>query len=497
MEEIIRTYEDLEKLIQKNYQSPDISLIEKAYKIADQTHQGKKRLTGHDYITHPLAVAYKLAQMGLDTNVITAGLLHDVVEDGEMELVEIEKIFGNDVAFLVDGLTKLRKVKYRGMQRYVENMRKMFLAMASDVRVVFIKFADRLHNLQTLYGMPAHKQKRVAQEVLEIYAPIASRLGMFDIKGELEDLAFKYFDPKAYDWMKNLVETRVRETGTVVSQLMSDLENKLKETGIAHVEIYGRVKRLYSLYKKLKRYQNDITKIYDIIAIRIIVEDVEDCYAAFGVIHRYWKPLPNRIKDYIAQPKPNGYQSLHTTIFCGEGNIAELQIRTQEMHELADFGVAAHWKYKETGRTPPKNLYWMQDLVKIQKELQTKKDFLSQLEFLKLDMFEDRIFVLTPQGDVIDLPKHATPVDFAYAIHTELGNKCASARINDKIANLDTPLLSGDVVEIMMDKNRKGPNPDWLKSTKTHHARSKIREATKRSLKKWFSHMIKKTTPRE
>jgi GTP pyrophosphokinase len=345
--------------------------------------------------------------------------------------------------------------------------------------------------------MPAHKQKRVAQEVLEIYAPIASRLGMFDIKGELEDLAFKYYDPKEYDWMKNIVETRVRETGVVVSQLIEELEKRLKEAGILHVEIYGRVKRLYSLYKKMKRYQNDITKIYDIIAIRVVVENVEDCYAAFGIIHRHWKPLSNRIKDYIAQPKPNGYQSLHTTIFCGEENIAELQIRTREMHELAEYGIAAHWKYKEAGGMPPKNLRWMEELVKIQKELQTKKDFLSNLKFLKLDMFEDRIFVFTPKGDVIDLPKNATPVDLAYAIHTELGNKCVSAKINNKIANLDTPLRSGDVVEIIMDKFRKGPNPDWLKSVKTHHARLKIREATKRSLKTWFKTIIKKTKTSE
>ena len=486
----MRSWEDLEHILKQNYQHPDLAMIKKAYDLAQEVHKDVKRLTGHDYMTHPAAVAYRLAEMGLGMNVITAGLLHDVVEDSDMQIGNLEKEFGKDVAYLVDGLTKLKKVKYKGVERYVENMRKMFLAMASDVRVVFIKFADRIHNLQTLYAMPTHKQKRVAREVLEIYAPIAGRLGMSEIKGELEDLAFKYNEPKSYDWMQNIVETRVRETGSIVTKIIDRAQQQMEESHINHVQIYGRVKRLYSLYKKMRRYENDVARINDIIAIRIIVEDVADCYAVLGILHQNWPPVPNRIKDYIAQPKPNGYQSLHTTVFCEGENTAEFQIRTQEMHELAEYGIAAHWRYKEIGKTPPKNLRWMEELVKIQKEMENKKDFLDQLETMKLDMFEDRIFVFTPNGDVIDLPENATPIDFAYAIHTEIGNKCSSARVNSKIANLDTALSSGDIVEIITDKNRKGPNPDWLKFAKTHHARTKIKEETKRSLRGWFTGML-------
>ncbi len=484
------TFEELLILVERNYKNPDLDLIRRAYAVAEEAHRGEKRLTEEAYITHPLAAAYTLAQMGLNLNVVAAGLLHDAVEASGLDLDDVRKEFGDDVASLVDGVTKLKKVVYRGVDRYVENLRKMFLAMASDVRVIFIKFADRLHNLHTLYAMPQHKQERIARETLEIYAPIANRLGMGEMKGEFEDLAFKHLHPKEYDWMKQIMDTKVRERGASISALIERVEGFLREANIMEAGVHGRVKRLYSLYRKLQRYQNDLSKIFDLIAVRVVVEDVEDCYLVLGLVHKHWTPVPNRIKDYIAQPKPNGYQSLHTTVFLSQGEVVEFQIRTREMHELAEFGVAAHWRYKEPGLSPAKNLRWMEELVAIQKELANKKDFLEQLEALKIDVFKDRIFIFTPQGDVLDLPEGATPVDFAYAIHTEIGDKCSSARVNDQIVNLDTPLQSNDIVEIITDKNRKGPNPDWLKFAKTNHARSKIRDKTKHTMRQWFSHML-------
>lgn len=490
MTSVNRTYQDLTNLINRNYVNPDLDLVRRAYELAERAHRGEKRLTGDDFIVHPLAVAYKLAEMGLNLNVVAAGLMHDIVEDTGIEVEDLEQQFGSDIASLVYSVTKLKKVRYRGIDRYVENMRKMFLAMASDVRVVFIKFADRVHNLQTLYAMPRHKQERIAREVLEIYAPIANRLGMAEMKGELEDLAFKYYLPKEYDRVYNLMETKVREKGAHITHIIDEGEKLLRDSQIPNIQMYGRVKRLYSLYKKLKRYDNDINRIYDLIAIRSIVDDVEDCYAALGIIHRHWSPIPGRIKDYIAQPKPNGYQSLHTTVFTEHGDAVEFQIRTREMHDLAEFGVAAHWRYKETGMTPPKNLRWMEELALIQKELADKSDFMEQLEVMKIDAFKDRIFVFTPKGDVIDLPEGATPVDFAYMIHSDVGNKCSAAKINEKIVNLDTPIKSGDLVEIITDKNRRGPNPDWMKFVRTQNARTKIREATKRSVRGWFSAVL-------
>lgn len=489
MAEIIHTYEELVGLIRKNYRNPDLDLVRRAYEMAEAAHRGEKRLTGHPYVTHPLCVAFTLAQMGIHLNVVAAGLLHDVVEDTGIEIEDLRKAFGADIASLVDSVTKLKKVKYEGVERYVENLRKMFLAMASDVRVVFIKFADRLHNLKTLYAQPKHKQDRIAREALEIYAPIAGRLGMAEMKGGLEDLSFAYLFPKEYEHVRSLMETKVRRQGAYVSRVIDVTEKLLLQSRIQTSQVHGRVKRLYSLYKKLKRYENDATKIYDIIAVRIVVQDVEECYTVLGILHNKWKPLPGRIKDYIAQPKPNGYQSLHTTVFADQGEIVEFQIRTQEMHELAEYGIAAHWRYKE-GSRGSKSLRWMEELANIQKELASKKDFLEQLEMMKIDAFKDRIFVFTPKGDVIELPEGGTPVDFAYSIHTQVGNQCVSARVNDLIRDLDSPLTSGDIVEIVTDKNRKSPNADWLKFVKTQHARNKIRDATRGKMKNWFSNVI-------
>jgi GTP diphosphokinase / guanosine-3',5'-bis(diphosphate) 3'-diphosphatase len=491
MGEVIRTFEELELLIKKNYTNPNLDSLKQAFEMAEEAHAGEMRMTGHAFITHPLAVAYRLAQMGLHLNVVMAGLLHDVVEDSDVKLEKLRVAFGDDVASLVGSVTKLKhSIRYRGQERYAENMRNMFLAMASDVRVVFMKFADRLHNLQTLYGMPKHKQQRIAQESLEIYAPIASRLGMSEIKGELEDASFAYLFPQDYERMKSIMDIKVREKGAYVSRIIDTTEKLLVKTNVPDFQVHGRVKRLYSLHKKLSRYQGDLSKVYDLIAVRIIVQDVEECYMALGLLHQAWRPVPGRIKDYIAQPKPNGYQSLHTTVFTENGEIVEFQIRTLEMHELAEYGVAAHWRYKDGGKQL-KNTRWMEELAVIQKELASKKDFMEQLEIMKIDVFKDRIFVFTPQGDVIDLPEGATPIDFAYAIHTEVGNKCTAARINDIMRNLDTPLLSGDIVEITTDKNRRGPNPDWMKFAKTRHARIKIKDATKHTVKGWFAEVLK------
>lgn len=491
MAETTHTYEQLEWLVKKDYTNPDLDLLRRAYEMAQEAHKDETRLTGEPFISHPVAVAYTLAEMGLHINVVVAGLLHDVVEDSAFEVAEVERCFGKDIASLVDSVTKLKRtVKYRGVERYAENLRKMFLAMASDVRVVFMKFADRLHNLQTLYGQPKHKQERIARESLEIYAPIAGRLGMSEIKGELEDYSFAYLQPKEYERMKSIMDIKVREKGAYVSRVINETEKTLSEAGIENFQVHGRVKRLFSLYKKMKKYDGDLSKIYDLIAVRIIVGDVEDCYVTLGILHQKWKPMPGRIKDYIAQPKPNGYQSLHTSIFTSEGEVVEFQIRTQEMHDLSEYGVAAHWRYKEGSGQAARNTRWMEELAQIQRELAGKKDFLEQLEYMKIDVFKDRIFVFTPQGDVIDLPEGGTPIDFAYAIHSEIGNKCVAARVNDIMRNLDTVLTSGDIVEIVTEKSRKGPNPDWIKFARTRHARKKIRDATRGTVKGWFAGVL-------
>lgn len=485
-------YDELEALVKQTYEQPDLTLLHRAFEYAEIAHAGKTRQTGHEYIVHPIATAYKLAEMKLSIPVVAAGLLHDVIEDTGVTLEQLQKEFGQEIAMLVNAVTKLRKVKYTGDDLYAENLRRMFLAMSEDVRVVFIKFADRLHNLKTLYARPREKQLRVARETLEIYAPIANRLGMGEMRGDLEDAAFMYVHPKEYQIVATLLERKVREKETVVNQTIKVAEQDLALHGINVVFINGRVKRLYSLYKKLQRYENDINKIYDLIAVRIIVDDVTNCYAVLGLLHKNWKPLAGRIKDYIAQPKPNGYQSLHTTVFAENGAIVEFQIRTAEMHEHSEYGIAAHWRYKEGtgGRVRQKDVSWMQELINVQKTLEAKKDVLDQLEEMKLEVFNDRIFVFTPKGDVIDLPEGATPVDFAYAIHTDVGNKCTGARVNDQLSNLDTALQSGDMCEIIIDKNRKSPNADWLKFAKTRQAQQKIRDAARHTMKGWLSQVV-------
>ena len=467
------------RTIEKKYSVADLELVRLAYEFAAEAHSGQTRASGEPYITHPLTTAQKLAEIGLDPTMIIAGLLHDVPEDTSLTLEDIKKNFGEDVAGLVEGITKLGKIKYRGMDRYAENLRKMFISMSEDIRVIFIKFADRLHNLQTLQYLPPEKQHRIALETLEIYAPIADRLSMGMIKGELEDLAFPYIYPEDYKWLTEILPQERRSKEKLLENIRNVVTEKLKENNITleNISLQGRTKHLYSLYKKLLRpnINRDLSKIYDLAALRLIVPTVADCYAVLGIIHNLYRPVPGLIKDYIAQPKPNGYRSLHTTVFTEDGEIVEFQIRTPEMHEEAEFGVAAHWNYKETGgQINSRQLKWLEELVKWQKQIKDNDQFIQTVKF---DVFQNRIFVLTPKGDVIDLPEGATPIDFAYHVHSNLGNKCVGAKVNNLLVNLAQQLKSGDIVEINIDKNRKAPNSDWLELAKTSMARNKIRAA--------------------
>ena len=476
--EISKKEEAYNRLIEiiKSYQ-PDETCenIRKAYELADEAHKEQKRVNGDPYILHPLAVAEILADMEIDTTTITASLLHDVVEDTEYMLEDIERIFGKEVAFLVDGVTKLNRLDYRTKEdRQVNSMRKMFLAMAKDIRVVVIKLADRLHNMRTLKYMRSEKQKRIAQETLEIYAPLAHRLGIFNIKWELEDLSFRYMEPdKYYDLVDQMKEKRkVREE--IVNEAIDVLKKTLTESSISF-EINGRPKHFYSIYKKMKKDNRDLSQIYDLYAIRVIVDTVQDCYGVLGIVHSLWKPLPYRFKDYIAMPKPNNYQSLHTTVIGTRGQPVEIQIRTWDMHHIAEYGVAAHWRYKE-GRASQKatgfdeKMGWLRNLLEWQ-DTSNPQEFVNAL---KLDAFSDEVFVFTPRGDVIDLPQGAIPIDFAYRIHTDVGHRCVGAKVNGKIVPLDYALKNGDIVEVITSKTGK-PSLDWLKIVGSSESRSKIR----------------------
>lgn len=486
-----QTIETLVYLIKKYDNQADFDMIRLAYDFAKHAHEGQFRKSGEPYIVHPLAAAHILAEMRIDPTIIIATLLHDVPEDTPVTLEEVEENFGEEIASLVRGITKLGKLKYRGVERYIENLRKMFVAMAEDIRVMIIKFADRMHNLQTLGALPPQKAYRIALESLEIYAPIAGRLGMDEIKGELEDLSFKYVYPKEYQRIKQIHEDRVRGKGRYYETVMDITRKELQEASIDIVSIYGRDKRLFSFYNKLLRKNNEINKVYDLVAIRIIVKDIADCYGALGILHKLWKPMKGRIKDYISQPKPNGYRSLHTTVFGDDGQVVEFQIRTKEMDEEAQYGIAAHWHYDENwGRRSKREVQWAKELAEIQRDVLNK---LSDLEEIKVDFLQSRIFVFTPKGDVIDLPENATPVDFAYHIHTEIGNTTSGAIVNEKMVSLDTELKNGDVVEILTDKNRKGPNEDWLNFVKTHTAKTHIKNRSKNSrISGWLKSVLPK-----
>jgi guanosine-3',5'-bis(diphosphate) 3'-pyrophosphohydrolase len=456
--------------------------IESAYEFAAKAHSGQKRATGMEYIEHSLAAAQTLADLRLPAPMLIAALLHDVPEDTATTLDEIKEKFGDDVGHMVEGITKLSHVKYRGMDRYVENLRKMFVAMAQDIRVIIIKFADRLHNLNTLYALPANKQKRIAMETLEIYTPIANRLGIGELQARLEDAAFKYAYPEEFITIEQLVKQTYPHKKKTLDTMIRSVKKQLDDEHIKYFDVYGRTKHYYSFYRKYLKYNRDINQIYDLVALRVVVNSVADCYAALGIVHSLWRPIRGRIKDYIAQPKPNGYQSLHTSVFNDDGEIVEIQIRTKEMHDQAEYGIACHWEYKEGDfHLKKEEMEWVNELVTWLKGVKDNNAF---LEGAKIDVFQNRIFVFTPQGDVIDLPEGATPVDFAYHIHSEIGDKCTQAMVNNELATLDRTLKNGDVVQIVTDKSRKGPSSDWLKFVKTRTARGHIEDQQSRSWKK-------------
>jgi len=465
-----------------NNPKADLTMLKLAYEFAQKAHLSQKRKNGEPYIQHCLHTAFVLAQIKADLDTVIAGMLHDIPEDTEYGLIEIEKNFGKEVAGLVEGITKLSKIKYRGIERYRESLRKTFLAMAHDLRVILIKFADRLHNLRTLDSLPPEKRLRIAQETLEIYAPIAGLLGIWRLKWQMEDICFKYLYPEDYKKLEYKYEVEKKfEHNQYIQRVKNILGAKLKEAGIDY-EISSRFKHLYSIWLKMQKKERKFDEIYDVFALRIIVPDIADCYKTLGIIHSLWKPKPSRFKDYIAVPKPNGYRALHTTVFGPEGKATEFQIRTREMDEEAKYGIAAHWYYKnkkgsedDLRRQPA----WIKEVLKIQRQTENAHDFIKQIKF---DVFRDHIFVFSPKGDVFDLPDGATPIDFAYAVHTDIGNQAAGALVNDKIATLDQPLKNGDLVEIITEKKRKGPNRDWLKFVKTSNARDKIRQHLKRSM---------------
>ena len=473
----------LEELISKikaNGNNVDIDLVKKAYDLAFEAHKEQKRESGEPYIIHPISVAMILADMGMDTNTIVAGLLHDVIEDTDYTYEDISNIFNVEVANLVDGVTKLGKIKYKSKEeQQADNVRKMLLAMAKDIRVIIIKLADRLHNMRTLKYMKPEKQKKKAQETLDIFAPLAHRLGISKIKWELEDLCLRYIHPEEYYDLVNMIAEKRVEREKFISRIIEEIKENLDKANIDS-DIEGRPKHFYSIYRKMVNKHKSIEQIFDLTAIRILVNTVKDCYAVLGIVHTIYKPIPGRFKDYIAMPKPNMYQSLHTTVIGSEGKTFEIQIRTFEMHRTAEYGIAAHWKYKSgvTGTdskdmTFENKLTWLRDILEWQKEAVDATEF---MEGFKLDLFSDEIFVFTPKGVVINLPAGATPIDFAYKIHTDIGNKCVGAKVNGKIVTLDYKLKTGEIVEILTSSSSRGPNIDWLNIANSNQARSKIKQ---------------------
>ena len=465
-------------MVRAYHPKADFDLIERAYLVASEGHQGQIRASGEAYINHPLHVAEILAELHLDDETIAAALLHDVVEDTLFTLEEVEDMFGSEIAYLIDGVTKLSQIPFMSKQeQQLETYRKMFLAMAKDIRVIMIKLADRLHNMRTLKFMRKDKQKRISKETMEVYAPLANRLGINNIKWELEDLSLRYLEPEIYyDLVENVKQKR-KERQSFVSEAVRQIEEEFDDSDI-HASISGRAKHFYSIYKKMMRDHKDIGEIYDLSAVRILVDTVKDCYTVLGIIHAKWKPIPGRFKDYIAMPKSNGYQSLHTTVMA-LGYPLEIQIRTFAMHKISEFGVAAHWKYKESGGKSVKamsgfdeKMAWLHHMVDLQEEISDPKEY---LEALKVDIFSDEVFVFTPSGDILSLPKGSNPIDFAYRVHTEVGHHCVGAKVNGKIVPLEYKLQNGDFVEIITNKSSNGPSRDWLNIVASSDTRSKIR----------------------
>ena len=483
-------YKELINSVLKYHPSTDISMIEKAYKVASEAHEGQKRKSGEPYIIHPLCVAIILADLELDKETIVAGLLHDAVEDTWMTYEEVEKEFGSEVALLVDGVTKLGQLSYSAdkVEVQAENLRKMFLAMAKDIRVILIKLADRLHNMRTLQYMRPEKQQEKARETMDIYAPIAMRLGISKIKVELDDLSLKYLKPDVYYDLVHKVALRKSEREQFVGAIVKEVKKHMDDANIK-AQVDGRVKHFFSIYKKMVNQDKTIDQIYDLFAVRILVDTVKDCYAALGVIHEMYKPIPGRFKDYIAMPKPNMYRSLHTTLIGPNGQPFEIQIRTYEMHRTAEYGIAAHWKYKESsdgkapvGKSEEEKLNWLRQILEWQRDMSDNKEFMSLLKN-DLDLFADSVYCFTPQGDVKTLPSGSTPVDFAYSVHSAVGNKMVGARVNGKLVPIEYEIKNGDRIEIITSQNSHGPSRDWLKLVKSTQAKNKINQWFKKELK--------------
>jgi GTP diphosphokinase / guanosine-3',5'-bis(diphosphate) 3'-diphosphatase len=478
----------------------DRDLLVRAYKFSEQAHRGQLRNSGDPYITHSVEVAKILADLQLDSITVASGILHDVIEDTQLTLADVEAEFGKEIAAIVDGLTKIAKLPTGGstQERQVESYRKLLLSIAKDARVIIVKLADRLHNMRTLDWLPADKRKRIAQETRDLYAPLAHRFGMAKLRWELEDLAFKHLETDEYKALAKKVAQKRGEREALIRQMADPLIERLTKAGIKDVEVTGRPKHLWSIYKKMKQREKPYEEIYDLLAIRVLVKSVPDCYHALGIIHDGWTPVQERIKDYIAQPKSNGYQSLHTTVFGPGRQLYEVQIRTRDMHRTADYGIAAHWRYKEDAKSDEldRHLSWFRQVLELQMDAKTPDEF---LEFLKLDLYQDEIFVFTPTGDVVQLPKGATPIDFAFAVHTEIGLHCAGARVNGRIAPLSRALRNSETVEIITSNTAK-PTRDWLAHVRTGRARHKIRQVLKReaqsSAEKLGQEMLERETKR-
>ena len=471
------------QMIYDNYTGQDRELLIRAYRYAEEAHSGQKRASGEAYFIHPCAVAQILIELGLDSATVAAAFLHDVIEDTPVTEEDIRRDFGDEVLLLVSGVTKLDKIVFKSREEEeAENFRKIFVAMAKDIRVIIIKLADRLHNMRSLNFLSKERQIKMAQETLDIYTPLAGRLGISQIKCELEDLCLKYLEPEAYEYLVENIHQKLYERHNFVDFVVKEIKNILEESNIEG-EVFGRPKHFYSIYKKMKTQNKTLDQIYDLTAVRVIVNTVDECYEVFGKIHKRWKPIPGRIKDYIATPKANMYQSLHTTVVTNFGQPFEIQIRTFEMHRTAEFGIAAHWKYKEKKAEDSaftERLSWIREVLDWEGGLKDSKEF---MQSLKTELYSNELLVFTPKGKVISLPKDATPIDFAYAIHSEVGNRCTGARVNSKIVPLDSTLQTGDVVEILTSTNSKGPSWDWLKIVKSSSARAKIKQFFKREMK--------------